>query len=59
MLFKTQVVSARSRTDFVGGTEDAILTRYEAEVERVDRLLGIKAPTCPGFDEGAGSDNKK
>jgi hypothetical protein len=35
------------------------VTREEAEMEKIDRLFGIKAPTWPGFDEGAGSDNKK
>jgi hypothetical protein len=24
------------------------VTRYEAEVERIDKLAGIKAPTWPG-----------
>jgi hypothetical protein len=35
------------------------VTREEAEMAKIDRLLGIRTPSWPGFDEGAGSDNKK
>jgi hypothetical protein len=34
------------------------VTRYEAEMEKIDKLLGIKAPSWPGLDKGAAARTK-
>jgi hypothetical protein len=34
------------------------VTRYEAEMGKIDKLLGIKAPSWPGLDEGAATRTK-
>jgi hypothetical protein len=34
------------------------VTRYEAEMGKIDKLLGIKAPSWPGLDKGAAATTK-